>query len=131
MLDLIRKTAVFIRADVCSANSIRTAEVLESLIDGRLAEDAAVSEISACLNCESRIKYCVPNNATAFVVFSLKALNKALSRNDFGLAYDIADILQALPEKEYLKDKKAVSLFNKTYIRKFNKKHLSHLPEIV
>ncbi len=131
MLDLIRKTAVFIRADIRSAKSIRTAEVLECLIDGSLAEDAAVSEISACLNFESRINYCVPNNATAFVVFSVKALNKALSGNDFGLAYDIADILQALPEKEYLKDKKAVFSFNKTYILKFNKKHLSHLPEIV
>ena len=100
MLDLIRKTAVFIRADIRSAKSIRTAEVLESLIDGKLAEDTAISEISACLNFESRINYCVPNNATAFVVFSVKALNKALSGNDFGLAYDIADILQALPEKE-------------------------------
>ena len=46
-------------------------------------------------------------------------------------AGDIADVLQALPDKEHLNGKKAVSAFNKTYIRKFNKKHISRLPEIV
>ena len=49
MLDLIRKTAVFIRADIRSAKSIRTAEVLEGLIDGSLAEDVKALAPEAAL----------------------------------------------------------------------------------
>ena len=131
MTDIIRKTAVFIRANADTAESRHAADALADMIDGRISADEALAILSDSLGCELQIKSPVPNAATAFVVFSSRELRRTLDSGDTALACDIADVLQALPENMYLSDKKAVSAFNKTYIRKFNKKHMSRLPEIV
>ncbi|MBR6996437.1 MAG: hypothetical protein IKH96_10535 [Ruminococcus sp.] len=131
MTDIIRKTAVFIRANTDTAESRQAAAALADMIDGRISADEALAILSDCLGCELQIKSPVPNGATAFVVFSAREMHRALESGDEAFAGDIADVLQALPDKEHLNGKKAVSAFNKTYIRKFNKKHISRLPEIV
>ncbi|MBR5682367.1 MAG: hypothetical protein IKW96_03665 [Ruminococcus sp.] len=131
MTDIIRLTAVFIRANAGSAEAVKAADALADMTEGSIPMEEAVYVISGLLNRELEVRECVPNAETAFVLASLKELRKALHDGSTGSAYDIADILQALPEKEYLSDKKAVSAFNRTYIIKFNKKHGTKLPLIV
>ena len=131
MTGLIKIAAVFIRANVDSEEALKAADTLVDLTDGRISAEAAASVISSLLKCELEIRECVPNEATAFVVNSVKELRKALTEHDLGLAYDIADILQALPEKKFISDKRSVSDFNKDYIKQFNKKHGIKLPLIV
>ena len=131
MTELIRSAAIFIRANVDSDEALKTAEALAELTDGRIPAEAAVSVISSFLHRDFEIREYVPNEATAFVVTSVKELHKALTERDLGLAYDIADILQALPESKLIGDKRSVSDFNKVYIKQFNKKHGIKLPVIV
>ncbi|HNZ98730.1 hypothetical protein [Ruminococcus sp.] len=131
MTDIIRKAAVFIRANAESAQGQRAAAALADMIDGNITAEEGLAALSECLGCELQIKSTVPNEATAFVVFSAREIRSAFDSGNAELAWNIADILQALPENMYLSDKKAVSAFNKTYIRKFNKKHIPRLPEIV
>ena len=122
-------------AEICPVmgyeEALKAADTLVDLTDVRISAEDAVSVISSLLKCELEIKECVPNEATAFTVISVKELRKALTERDLGLAYDIADILQALPEKKFISDKRSVSDFNKDYIKQFNKKHGIKLPLIV
>jgi hypothetical protein len=131
MTDLIRLTAVFIRANVNSDEALNAADILADVTEGNIPIEEAVPVISSLLNRKVEVRDCVPNTATAFVLTSIKELRKALHDGEIGLAYDIADIMQAFPENEHLSNKKAVSAFNKTYIVKFNKKHGTKIPLIV
>ena len=131
MTDLIRLTAVFIRANVNSDEAVNAADVLADLTGGNIPIEEALPVISSLLNRKVEVRDCVPNMATAFVLTSIRELRKALHDGEIGFAYDIADIMQAIPENEYISDKKAVSAFNRTYIIKFNKKHGTKLPLIV
>lgn len=130
MTGLIKITAVFIRANVDSGEALKAADTLADLTDGRISAEDAVSIISSLLKSQLEIRECVPNEATAFAVTSIRELGKALHERDLGLAYDIADILQALHEKKFISDKRSVSDFNKVYIKQFNKKHGIKLPFI-
>ena len=131
MTNLIRLTAIFIRANVESIEAVNAADALADVTDGVINIEEAGFVFSSLLKRKFEITDCVPNVATAFVVTSINELRKAIHERDFKLSYDIADILQALPTNEYLKDKKAVSSFNKIYIMKYNKKHGAKLPLIV
>ena len=131
MTGLIKITAVSIRANVGSEDAMKAADTLADLTDGRISAEDAVSIISSLLKSQLEIRECVPNEATAFTVTCVKELRKALTERDLGLAYDIADILQALPEKKFISDKRSVSDFNKDYIKQFNKKHGIKFPLIV
>ena len=131
MTGLLKITAVFIRANIDSDEALKAADALAALTDSRISAEAAVSVISSFLHKDLEIRECVPNEATAFAVTSVRELYKALTERDLGLAYDIADILQALPEKKFISDKRSVSDFNKIYIKQFNKKHGIKLPMIV
>ena len=131
MTDIISLTAVFIRANTDYAEAVKAADTLAALTDGSIPPEAAVAVLSSLLGRKLHIRNCVPNGATAFTVTSIKELRNALSRNDTGLAYDIADILRALPENKYFSDKRSISDFNKVYIEQFNKKHGISLPQIV
>lgn len=131
MTDIIRKAAVFIRANAESSRGQRAAAALADMIDGKITADEGLAVLSECLGCELQIKSTVPNEATAFVVFSAREIRSAFGNGNTALACDIADILQALPENRFLSDSRSVKSFNKTYIRKFNKKHITQLPEIV
>ncbi|WP_295085893.1 hypothetical protein [Ruminococcus sp.] len=131
MTNFIKLTAVFIRANVESLEALNAADALADITDCIITIDDAVSVISSLLNREFEINECVPNVATAFVVTTINALRKALHEHDFRLSYDLADILQALPDNEYLCNKEDISSFNNTYIKKFNKKYGLKLPLIV
>ena len=131
MTELIKATSVFIRANTGSEEALKASDALANAIDGAISLTSAVSVISSLLGREFLVRDCVPNGATAFAVNAVRELRKALRADEPGTAYDIADILQALPEKVYLTDKRAVSDFNRTYIAPFNKKHGLKLPLIV
>ena len=52
MTDIIRKTAVFIRANTDTAESRQAAAALADMIDGRISADEALAILSDCLGCE-------------------------------------------------------------------------------
>ena len=67
--------------------------------------------------------------------FAVKAVNSVLTTLKTGtieVAYDIADILQALPDVSCLSDKKAVKEFNNTYINALAEKwdNLNLVPKL-
>ena len=64
----------------------------------------------------------VPNEETAFVVQSVNVLHTSLKNGNYELASDIADVLQALPEKRFLSDKASIDIFNSIYIDNVNNK---------
>ena len=52
----------------------------------------------------------------------MNVLYTALTNGNSELAYDVADVIQALPEKRFLSDKVSVDAFNSIYIGTVNKK---------
>ena len=77
MTDIIRKTAVFVRANAESSRGQRAAAALADMIDGKITADEGLAALSECLGCELQIKSTVPNEATAFVVFSAREIRSA------------------------------------------------------
>ena len=130
MIDLIKRTSVFIRSNVESDEALKAAVALAELIEGKISAYSTVLIISSLLKSEFEIKNCVPNEATAFVITSIRELYKSLTERNLVLANEIADVLQALPENKYYKNKRSISDFNKVYIKQFNKKHRTQLPFI-
>ncbi|MBP5433380.1 hypothetical protein [Ruminococcus sp.] len=130
MIDLIKRTSVFIRSNVESDEALKAAVALAELIEGKISVYSTVLIISSLLKSEFEIKDCVPNEATAFVITSIRELYKSLTERNLVLANEIADVLQALPENKYYKNKRSISDFNKVYIKQFNKKHRTQLPFI-
>ena len=131
MTDLIKTSAVFIRANISTSESLNLVVGLDDMINCRTDRHSALSAISAITGRSFDIAGHVPNSATAFVLVSVRELRQALDEKDFDLAFDIADVLHSMPDKYTLHDKKAVESFNKVCIQPFNSKRMCQLPEIV
>ena len=58
----------------------------------------------------------LPEELMAFALKSVNSILTTLKTNTIEVAYDISDILQALPDLSYLSDKNNVKDFNKSYI---------------
>lgn len=131
MTDLIRSAAGFIKANTDAADSLDLAAALDDMMNCRTYINDALSSIYAITGRSCGIIAPVPNDATAFVLVSVRELRIALDEKSRGLACDIADVLRSMPEKDGFHDKKELQSFNTNYIQPFNSKHLCHLPEIV
>ncbi|MCR4796112.1 MULTISPECIES: hypothetical protein [Ruminococcus] len=131
MISLIKETAKFIRENPKSPDSLCCAEALFGIINHTMSKEAAVSAISSILMKNVSINDNVSNGATAFVVKSVQLMRDILVAQHYYIAYDLAELLMALPNKEYISDRNFVFDYNCTYIRPFNRKYPFRLPELV
>jgi len=122
LYDRIRRTAADIAARISDPGSLAEAEDMLAVMTGERG-NVFVQDIS--------LRRYIPNIATGFVVASFRRLVAALSSGEYGLAADIAEAVQALPEEELLSDKETRADFNSGYIRRLNDKYgIRILPEI-
>ena len=131
MIVLIKETAEFIKTNPKSPDSLCCAEALYGIINGTMSRQTAISAISSKLLMNVSIKDNVPNGATAFIVRTIKLLRDILVAQHYWIAYDISDMLMALPEKEEMNDRNIVFDYNCKYIKPFNGKYPFRLPELV
>ncbi len=99
-LTMAVKDALLGKADFAAADSLLV----------KLSEKHGLNMENA-VNCET-----IPDELSQFAVKAVNSVLTTLKTGTIEVAYDIADILQALPDISCLSDKKAVKEFNKTYI---------------
>lgn len=131
MIDVIKKTAGFIKEHPKSPNSLCCAEALYGIINGSMTSKSAITAISSILGYSININDDVPNVATAFVVTSVKLLRDILVAQHYWIAHDIAELLLDMPSKDKLNDRNMVFDFNAARIRPFNQKYPFRIPDIV
>ena len=85
-------------------------------------------ELSKCiiLSHENEIKIVNRMVYGQFLIDSLDFFLKLLNDNEYEKAYDVIDILHAVPNVIIINEKKSKRLFYKTYIKKFSRKWKEH-----
>lgn len=128
MWELLARIGAIIRSDIDNGFNVTIITDLKEVIYGLRSADEFIEMLH-------KKKYLpemdyegwyvgipVPNEETAFAVQAVNVLYMALSNGNTELAYDVADVLQALPEKRFLSDKLSVDAFNSIYIETVNRK---------
>lgn len=128
MWELLARIGVILRSDIDNKFNLKIVSTLKDVLYGLKPADELIEMLNE-KNYLPEMRYegwfvgtPVPNEETAFVVQSVNVLYTALSNGNTELAYDVADVIQAMPEKRFLSDKVSVEVFNSVYIGTVNKK---------
>ena len=122
MWNLVIRFGLVIRSDIEDKDNIALTMAVKDALLGKAdfaAADSLLVKLSEkhglnmenAVNCET-----IPDELSQFAVKAVNSVLTTLKTGTIEVAYDIADILQALPDISCLSDKKAVKEFNKTYI---------------
>ena len=128
MWELLARIGSILRADIENKINLRIVTDLKDVFYGLKTADELIEMLHEErylpeMNYEGwYVGIPVPNEETAFAVQSVNVLYTALSNGNTELAYDVADVIQALPEKRFLSDKVSVDAFNSIYIGTVNNK---------
>ncbi len=128
MWELLARIGAILRADIDNKINLRIISDLKDAFYGLKTADELIEMLHEKrylpeMNYEGwYVGTPVPNEETAFAVQSVNVLYTALTNGNSELAYDVADVIQALPEKRFLSDKVSVDAFNSIYIGTVNKK---------
>lgn len=138
MWEFLARIGVILRSDIENKLNIKIVSDLKDIFYGLKTADELIEMLNEKkylpeMNYEGwYVGSPVPNEETAFAVQSVNVLYTALCNGNTELAYDIADVIQALPEKRFLSDKVSVDAFNSIYIGTVNKKWKENiLPELI
>ena len=128
MWEILARMGVILRSDINNEICIEITTYLKEMIYGLKSADELL-EMLYKKRYLPEMKYegwyvgtPVPNEETAFVVQTVNVMYTALKNGNTELAYDIADLWQALPEKRFLSDKGSIDIFNSVYIENVNRK---------
>ena len=128
MWELLARIGSILRADIENKINLRIVTDLKDVFYGLKTADELIEMLHEKrylpeMNYEGwYVGIPVPNEETAFAVQSVNVLYTALSNGNTELASDVADVIQALPEKRFLSDKVSVDAFNSIYIGTVNNK---------
>ena len=138
MWELLARIGVILRSDIENENNLKIISYLKDVFYGLKDADELIDMLNEKrylpeMRYEGRyVGIPVPNEETAFAVQAVNVLYTSLCNGNTELAYDIADVIQALPEKRFLYDKVSVDCFNSVYIGSFNRKWKENiLPELL
>ena len=128
MWEFLARIGVILRYDIENKINIKIVSDLKDIFYGLKSADELIEMLNE-KNYLPEMHYegwyvgsPIPNEETAFAVQAVNVLYTALCNGNTELAYDIADVIQALPEKRFLSDKVSVDAFNSIYIGTVNKK---------
>lgn len=128
MWEILARMGVILRSDINDEICLEIATALKEMLYGLKKPDELLEMLNKRrylpeMNYEGwYVGTPVPNEETAFVVQSVNVLHTSLKNGNYELASDIADVLQALPEKRFLSDKASIDIFNSIYIDNVNNK---------
>lgn len=138
MWNLVIRFGLVIRSDIEDKDNIALTMTVKDVLLGKADFSAADSmlvklsekhglDMKNADGCEP-----IPNALTQFAVKAVNSVLTTLKTGTIEVAYDIADILQALPDVSCLSDKKAVKEFNNTYINALAEKwdNLNLVPKL-
>ncbi|MBQ7776706.1 MAG: hypothetical protein IJ379_12375 [Lachnospiraceae bacterium] len=122
----IVKVAAYIRFDIRNINNKACLELIMLAIEGKITNLQFGQQISTLykiiLQSETEEDEQVPKTIEDMVTRLCEALQSALNDCNYEFAYDIADIIQAIPDREYWYDKSSMKSWQKIYIRPVEKK---------
>ena len=122
----IVKVATYMRFDIRNINNKVCLELIMQAIEGNVTDVQFSQQIGTLykiiLQSETEDDEQVPKAIEDMVTRLCEALKSALNACNYEFAYDIADIIQAIPEREYWYDKNAMKSWQKVYIRLVEKK---------
>ena len=122
MWNLVIRFGLVIRSDIEDKDNIALTMAVKDALLGKAdfaAADSLLVKLSEkhglnmenAVNCET-----IPDELSQFAVKAVNSVLTTLKTGTIEVAYDIADILQALPDVSCLSDKKAVKDFNKAHV---------------
>ncbi len=125
MWEILVKMGVILRSDINNDINPEIAAYLKDMLYGAKTADDLIGMLKS-RQYRLEINYddlnTIPNEETAFAVHSINAMYDALKSGNTDLAYDIANVWQALSAIHLLSDKNSVDSFNSVYISNVNSK---------
>lgn len=127
LIENIKRIAVYIRFDIKNETNLKIIKIVIDTLNDRITNEEMCDNI-----CRFRhdivLDRTIQNNINldkikAFLILSFTLLNNNIINRYYNKGYDIADMIQGVPDYEYLTSKSNLNSYYKTYVESIVEKY--------